>query len=395
VNRGGLRITSFDRFRWNRAHPEIPPFRAKRTHIERRVRRVLFVQQQPCIRALKYAVGLRLARPELELGFAYRGDTLSGWYGAGDELFDRWWKLNSRPEFELRQIVEEFRPDVVHSHNLPDELTVAALGVVDGRVPVVHDVHDLQSLRRTPYEDGFPEPSDPLELEKLAVEGSAGLVVVSDELLEAIRAQHTLPARTLVFPNFALRRDLPERLPARDVNGRRLSSIVYQGTLATNGGHYDLRDLFTALAEAEVTLDIHCAREVSEYRRLAEQLPRVTYHAPLRPTEVLRVLPRYDYGWAGFNDGLNAAHLDTALPNKVFEYLGCGLPVITLGHVAIKRFIEEHGVGIALDSVDELDARLVDEDLPSLRMRVEQLRPKLTVEANIRRLTDFYEALAG
>src|SRR5918992_21869 len=112
------------------------------------MRRVLFIQQQPCIRALKYAVGLR----------------------------------------------------------------AAALGVVDGRVPVVHDVHDLQSLRRTPYEDGFPEPDDPLGLEKQAVEGSAGLVAVSDELLEAIRARPAPPERTLVFPNFALRRDLPRRL---------------------------------------------------------------------------------------------------------------------------------------------------------------------------------------
>jgi glycosyltransferase involved in cell wall biosynthesis len=357
------------------------------------VRRVLFVQQQPCIRALKYAVGLRTARPDLELGFAYRGGTLSEWYGSGDELFDRWWKLNSRPASEIRQIVDDFRPDVLHSHNLPDELTVAALGVVDGRVPVVHDVHDLQSLRRTPYEDGFPEPDDPLGLEKQAVEGSAGLVAVSDELLAAIRSQHTVPARTLVFPNFALRRDLPERLPNRDVSGHGLSSLVYQGTLATNGGHYDLRDVFAAVVEAKATLDVHGAREVPEYRRLAEELPRVTYHAPLGPTELLQVLPRYDFGWAGFNDGLNGAHLDTALPNKVFEYLGCGLPVITLGHRAIKRFVEEQGVGIALESVDELDARLAEEDLAALRTRVEQVRPELTVEANIGRLTDFYDSL--
>src|ERR687895_1542889 len=173
------------------------------------MRRVLFIQQQPCIRALKYAVGLRAAAPDVELGFAYRGGTLSEWYGAGDELFDRWWKLDSKPAAELRRIVEEFRPDVVHSHNLPDELTVAALGVVDGRVPVVHDVHDLQSLRRTPYEDGFPEPDDPLGLERRAVEGCAALVTVSEELLAAIGARHRLPARTVVFPNYALRRDVP------------------------------------------------------------------------------------------------------------------------------------------------------------------------------------------
>jgi glycosyltransferase involved in cell wall biosynthesis len=359
------------------------------------VKRVLFVQQQPCIRALKYAVGLRAAAPGVELGFAYRGGTLSDWYGSGDELFDRWWKLNSRPVTELREIVEAFKPDLVHSHNLPDELTVAALGVVDRRIPVVHDVHDLQSLRRTPYEDGFPEPDDPLGLEKQAIEGSAGLVAVSDELLGAIRERHEVSARTLVFPNYALGRDLPKQLPPRHVTGHRPPSIVYQGTLATNGGHYDLRELFTRLAESKVTLAVYGSRKAPAYERLADELPGLTYHRPLRPAELLRTLPRYDFGWAGFNDGLNAAHLDTALPNKVFEYLGCGLPVITLGHRAIRRFVEEEGVGVALEALDELDQRLAQVDVATIRKRVSQLRPSLTVEANIHRLIDFYAALAG
>jgi glycosyltransferase involved in cell wall biosynthesis len=359
------------------------------------LRRVLFIQQQPCIRALKYGVGLRTEKPDFELGFAYRGGTLSEWYGSGNELFDRWMKLDSKPAAELRQIVEAFRPDVIHSHNLPDELTVAALGAADGRVPVVHDVHDLQSLRKTPYEDGFPEPENPLALEKQAIEGSAGLVAVSGELMEVIGALHSPPPRTLVFPNFALRRDVPERLPIRDVSGHGPPRLVYQGTLATNGGHYDLRELFAAVVESGVTLDIHAAREVREYARMAEDVPGLTYHSPLEPKELLQVLPRYDFGWAGFNDALNAAHLDTALPNKVFEYLGCGLPVITLGHRAIKRFVERERLGIALASPDELAGALAGLDLRAVRRRVAEARAALTVEANISRLTDFYDALAG
>ena len=40
--------------------------------------RVLFLQQQPCVRALKYAVALRATFPKVRLGFAYQGKTLSG-----------------------------------------------------------------------------------------------------------------------------------------------------------------------------------------------------------------------------------------------------------------------------------------------------------------------------
>ena len=353
--------------------------------------RVLFLQQQPCIRALKYAAGLRATRPDIRLGFAFQGRTLTEWYGSGDELFDRWWRLDGRPAKELGTIVAEFSPDLIHSHNLPDSLTVLALEVAR-EIPVVHDVHDLQSLRRTPYENGFPEPGDPLGLEKQAVEGSAALVTVSDELVAEIRARHRLPAHTLAFPNYALRRDLPARLP-RKPRGDGPPRIVYQGTLSTNGGHYDLRELFEAIVAEGASLDIFPARPVPAYRELASRHPEMRCHETLEPARLFRELPRYDFGWAGFNAALNAAHLDTVLPNKVYEYLGCGLPVLTLGHRALGRFIEENGVGIALDGLEGLAERLDRTDVVALRARVAAVRHRFTVEANVGAVAELYEAV--
>jgi len=354
--------------------------------------RVLFLQQQPCIRALKYAVGLRAARPDVELGFAFQGRTLSEWYGSGDELFGQWWRLDGRPGRELARIVAEFSPDLIHSHNLPDALTVLALEVAGDRVPVVHDVHDLQSLRRTPYENGFPEPDDPLALEKRAVEGSTAIITVSDELLAELAARHSLPAHTLAFANYALRRDLPTPLPrARRRDGT--LRVVYQGTLSTNGGHYDLRDLFEAIVAEGVSLDVFPSRPVPAYRRLAKAHPPMRYHDTLDPRLLLRELPRYDFGWAGFNSTLNGAHLDTVLPNKLYEYLGCGLPVLTLGHRALSRFVAENEVGVALERVEGLAERLAELDVDALRARVRAVRRRMTVEANIGAVGALYDAL--
>jgi glycosyltransferase involved in cell wall biosynthesis len=354
--------------------------------------RVLFLQQQPCIRALKYAVGLRTTRPDVQLGFAFQGRTLTDWYGSGDELFGHWWHLDGRPGKELGRIIADFSPDLIHSHNLPDTLTVLALEVAGDRIPVVHDVHDLQSLRRTPYENGFAEPRDPLALEKHAVEGSAALVTVSDELLDEIRARHSLPAHTLAFANYALLRDVPTALPRKRRSDGPLR-IVYQGTLSTNGGHYDLREVFEAIVAEGVFLDIFPSRAVPAYRRLARAHDRMQYHDTLDPRLLLRELPRYDFGWAGFNSSLNGAHLDTVLPNKLYEYLGCGLPVLTLGHRALSRFVQENRVGLALARVEGLAERLAEADIQALRARVRAVRHRMTVEANIGAVAGLYDAL--
>ncbi len=353
--------------------------------------RVLFLQQQPCVRALKYGVALRGALPGIALGFAYQGKTLSEWYGSGDELFERWWNLGSDPAKTLQAAVDEFRPDLIHSHNLPDSLTAIALELFAGRVPVVHDVHDLQSLRRTPYENGFPEPRETLALEQLAIEHCSALVAVSEELLDEIRSRYRPTAPTLAFPNYALRRDLPPVLaPARRLNGHR-PRIVYQGTLSTNGGHYDLREIFRSIMDEGLSLDVYPSRPVPAYAELAG----LRLHATLPLRQLLAELTKYDFGWAGFNAALNGAHLDTCLPNKAYEYMGCGLPILTLQHRALSRLVGEGSLGVSLTTLDDLGAQLAAIDVVELRRQIESVRLELTVEANIHRLIELYVRLSG
>ena len=353
--------------------------------------RVLFLQQQPCMRALKYAAALRSAFPGLRLGFAYQGKTLSEWYGSGDELFERWWDLGSEPIKGLQAAGREFRPDLIHSHNLPDSLTAIALELFAGRVPVVHDIHDLQSLRRTPYEHGFPEPREPLALEQFVVEACSALVTVSDELLEEIRARYRLAAPALAFPNYALRRDLPSVLPPADRRNGHTPRIVYQGTLSTNGGHYDLREIFGAIVGEGMSLDVYPSRAVPAYA----ELTALRVHPTLPPTQLLSALPEYDFGWAGFNSALNGAHLDTCLPNKAYEYVGCGLPVLTLRHRALSRLFGDGCLGLTLSTLDDLAGQLAAVDVVELRRRIAEARLELTMEANIHRLEELYETVVG
>lgn len=363
---------------------------------------VLFVHRQPCIRTLKYATALRSAAPDIDVAFAYQGKTLSQFYGSGDELFSQWYQLPYvvDPVAELEDAIDRFRPDVIHCHNLPDTLTVSAQQAARGRMPVIHDVHDFQSLRKTPYEDGFPDPPDPLADERIAVEDSDGLITVSDRLLREIADRYELPANHRVIANYVLAEDLPELPVRRARDSSAPIRMVYQGSLSMTHGHYDLRDIFSELVGSGLELHVHPARPApAEYRALADRLnmheERMHVHAPCSPRELLTKLTRYDVGWAGFNTTHNDAHLNTVLPNKAFEYVGSGLPVVSLPHDALADWIEAHGVGIVVQRASEVAGVLRAMDFDALRDTVRAKRRDFTMEAAIGRLRDLYVAVSG
>lgn len=124
--------------------------------------------------------------------------------------------------------------------------------------------------------------------------------------------------------------------------------------------------------------------------RLFDPAPNIFYHPSLAPDKLLKEITQYDFGWAGFNDTLNRVHLNTVLPNKLFEYIACGLPVISFPHEALKRFLETHRLGLVIDAVSGLTERLRDPGMAAIRENVRAHRWDFTVETNIGCIVNMY-----
>jgi len=92
----------------------------------------------------------------------------------------------------LQNIVDTQDVNLIHSHNAPDTLTNLCIDLFGGKIPIVHDIHDLMSARKTAYEGGLNRADDAdnwHEEERQAIERSDAVITVSDAIFSIVRQQ--------------------------------------------------------------------------------------------------------------------------------------------------------------------------------------------------------------
>jgi hypothetical protein len=160
---------------------------------------------------------------------------------------------------------------------------------------------------------------------------------------------------------------------------------------------YDLRPMVDTVARSNgIRLTLCCRPD--EWRKHAREYPNVD-------ADRVRVVHAHGEALKPLYDGAAAfllfrrpdGYLDFAVPVKLFEALGHGLPVITSAGTGAARFVEEEGIGwVVRDEVElqALFARLRErpEDLERVRANVRTVRERHTWEARTRTVAD---VLAG
>lgn len=270
--------------------------------------------------------------------------------------------------------------DLFHVHNEPD-FPVSVIKEATGK-PVIYDIHDMVSQRTGSID----------EWEQKALDACDAIVVPSGEY------KQILQKRGILKPIVEILSGVPQKLYPQVRRKPQRLGIVYEGGLKgkpkKESQQFEWRswvEVFYAISKMNIGVWCYPAdsrEDLSDYTNSGIiVMPSLPYD------QMLKNLTAHEAGLVGspFPDGA----FDGALPNKLFEYIAAGLPVIAFNAPTAANFLEATGLGVGIKDLDELPEvldRFHEEDRAGF---VWSMRDKWSFETQSQKLETLYAKVTG
>ncbi len=341
---------------------------------ERRLN-ILFVQDAPCIRNYKYAKALQKRGHNITL--AYTIKKLSERYnGLSDDVYVN--SIKMMDASDIWKLADKF--DIIHSHNEPDHFTVAALA---SNKPVIHDTHDLISLRE-------PENTQLKYFEGIANRAAHGRIYSTQYQQREAENLYNVNGSSLIYYNYASENHIPSAYLEKKSSRDGKLHCVYEGGISdSNGKHRDFSNQFVEMSLYGINIHIYPAAYDKNLAEYFSAYSNIFYYHPVSPEKLIEEMTQYDFGIIPWNlEKGNKRFLDSTIANKLFEYLSAGLPVATADIQSYNDFFKKYDVGVTFSSIEELVSQL--HSILDKGENVRQYLGKFTYENEIEKLENFY-----
>lgn len=291
------------------------------------------------------------------------------------DVYKRIKVIPSATNKEFGEMMDKHDGELLHVHNEPNWPVMIAKEYTDK--PVIMNVHDVASAR--------PKASQFRDIFEFAsYEAADGLIFVTDEQRDFVIARGANIKETpyAVVGNYATSRYFLDKPILPHVGG-----LVYEGGLDARGKELAWRDQ-SVLADALEKSGVHMHIFSDE---------RVDYGVPHGPVvefvALIHRLSQYDWGFCGTMKPIPA--WEHSIPNKFFDYLSAGIPVIVMNCPELKPLCDE-GFGIYV--YDHRDAVNIvkNVDPKPYKKYVAKHRQRFTMLNHIQPVVDLYdEVLRG
>ena len=312
------------------------------------------------------------------------------------------WQQNFDVHDHFLELAMEHPANVYTAHDLP-QLPAAAIAAATAGSYLVFDAHEL-----FPDRQFFPAKTIFFlqEVEKVLLPLADKIITVNKSLAEtmAIKYNIDLPEVVLNCPSF---HDTQLPIVHNDEIRKSLGLadtkkiLLFQGSFNLNRNLDKLVLSMNLVANKNVVLVLMGSGDLKDPLALAaEELgllnTRIFFHPAVQQHELLRYTASADCGIIPYpHVDLNTYY---CTPNKLFEFIVAGLPILANDSPELNRFVERQGVGMNKEMRTEADiARAIDtffgSDQTVWREQVRKLSARYAWEEESRHFIQIYEGL--
>jgi hypothetical protein len=250
--------------------------------------------------------------------------------------------------FHMLRAVRQARPNVVHFHD-PELIPTGFVLKLSG-VKVIYDVHEdvpKQTLGKfyLPLIVRKPVACTMDAVERIAGRCFDAIVPATPEIAKRFPAE-----KTVVVQNFPLLEELvaPEPVPYDS----RPPHFAYVGGITRARGAVEMVETIGRVSSSEAKLLLTGAFSPKNLQPEIEALPgwkKVDFLGWADRKQVANLLGNVRAGLVLFHPGPNHC---SAQPNKMFEYMAAGLPVIASDFSLWREIVDGSGCGLLVDPMD-------------------------------------------
>lgn len=266
------------------------------------------------------------------------------------KLTSRGWSKNKLiqlvklTEFIVRFVSNYREYEVLHCNDLDGLLVGVLCKFTRWKIKLVYDSHEF-AINDVPYQSPHSIKIK-YYLEKSLIRFADQVICVSDSIANEYSKLYKIPKPHVVLncPNYT---EQPKHNIFRENLGIREDQkiFLYQGGLNKGRGIELLLEAFEDLENDDnILICMGYGILESKIQQKSLSSSNVFFHKAVSPSILLNYTSSADYGILFYEDScLNHRYCS---PNKIFEYLMAGLPVLTSNLLEMKRLVENEGVGI-------------------------------------------------
>jgi hypothetical protein len=252
---------------------------------------------------------------------------------------------------QLEKFMRDSDADIIWCHNEPDLMTELASdpSVKRDRL-LIHDCHDLPTLH-----PGYEKNEEMNPQEKNAIEKSDFVFVPTDNYIDLVFNKYNTIDKNKIKVVYS---GTPEMyFPEQDLP--RVNGLLYCGQVNVPSMdsklHYrNVIPLFQTLTE--IGIASHIYNTTPNINMMPYTMAGACSYGTLRMYAAIDQYTRYDYGFVGSN--VDTFEIQVCMPNKLFDCMTAGIPLIALNAGTSGKFITENGIGISVQGLENL--RTVD-----------------------------------